>query len=250
MKELEINEKINIIVNGSNTIYQVASSEAMQENKNKNISIIDFGECEELLKKVYNIDYILVFQVDYFLNNSNNIVLKYEVYNPYTLEKMNLSVCKDMTINSYLPYYLSEDELDLYKDLDKLGYDLYNGNDSFYHELCTPYTTKNKTDILLSDRRKDYFKNIAFCEEGCTYKNYDYIYQKVQCECVIEEEMDENIDNVKFYGSLFFSTFLNLKNFSNIEIVKCYKLVFSKIGQFRNFGSYLFIFFAFIFFFL
>ena len=247
IKELELNENLNIVINGYNAIYQIISSEIMDENKNKNISIIDFGECEELLKKVFNLDYIIILQIDIFLNNSSNIVLKYEVYNPNTLEKIDLSICKDMNINTYLPYYLSDEEKELFIKLDNFGYDLFNGNGSFYRDLCTPFTTDKKTDITLLDRRRDYFKNITFCEEACTYKSYDYANEKVQCVCVIKELMNEKINNIKFYGSLFFTTFLNLKDFSNIEVIACYKLVFSKLGQIRNYGSYLFIFFIFFF---
>ena len=176
--------------------------------------------------------------------------MNYEVYNPNTLEKIDLSICNDLTINTYLPYSLSDEELDLYIKLDQLGYDLYNPNDSFYHDLCTPFTTDSKTDILLSDRRLDIFKNKTFCEEGCIYKHYNYLYEKVQCECSIKEKVEPNIDSIKFYGNLLFSAFFELKNFSNIEVIRCFKLVFSKLGQIKNFGSYLFIALIFIFFIL
>ena len=250
VKKLEINKNTNKVMNGRNSIYQVISSEMMEENKNKNLSIIDFGECEERLKQKFSIDYIIILQLDIFLDNSSNIILKYEVYNPNTLEKIDLSICNDLTINTYLPYSLSDEELDLYTKLDQLGYDLYNPNDSFYHDLCTPFTTDKKTDILLSDRRLDIFKNKTFCEEGCTYKHYDYLYEKVQCECNIKEKIEPNIDNIKFYGNLLFSSFFELKNFSNIEVIRCFKLVFSKLGQIKNLGSYLFIVLILIFFIL
>ena len=231
-------------------IYQIISSEIMEENRNKNISIIDFGECEERLKKKFNIDYIIVLQLDIISTNSKNIILYYEVYNPNTLEKIDLSICNDLTINAYLDYSLSDEELDLYIKLDQLGYDLFNPNDSFYHDLCTPFSTDNKTDILLSDRRIDIFKNKTFCEEGCIYKHYNYLYEKVQCECSIKEKIDPNIDHIQFYGNLLFSSFFELKNFSNIEVMRCFKLVFSKLGQIKNFRSYLFIALILIFFIL
>ena len=239
--KLEINENTNIVINGNNVVYQVISSEVMDENINKNITIIEFGECEEKLKKVFGIDYILILQMDIFLSTSTNIVMKYEVYNPYTLEKIDLSICNDMTINTYLPFSISNEDLELYIKLQELGYDLYNPNDSFYHDFCTPYTTDNKTDILLSDRRLDYYKNINFCEEGCTYKSYNYTNKKVECECQINNEINSNIDNIKFCSSLLLSTFFEIENFSNIKILKCFKLVFSKIGQIKNIGSYIFI---------
>ena len=239
--KLDVNENTNIVINGNNVVYQVISSEEMDDNLDKNISIIDFGECEEKLKKVFGIDYILILQIDIFVSTSTNIVMKYEVYNPYTLEKIDLSICNDMTINTYLPYAIPDEDLDLYVQLQELGYDLYNPNDSFYQDYCSPYATVNKTDVLLSDRRLDYYKNISFCEEGCTYKNYDYIYKKVQCECQINNELDDNIDNIKFYSNLFLATFFEIENFSNIQVLKCFKLVFSKIGQIKNIGSYIFI---------
>ena len=198
MTNLHISKDLNLVINGNNSIYQIISSEKMDDNKNRNVSIIELGECGEKLKKMYNIDYIIILKVDIFLTNSTNVVLKYEIYNPYTLEKIDLSICSGMLIDTYLPYSLSDEDLELFINLDKLGYDLFNPNDSFYHDICIPYTTFNKTDILLDDRRKDYFKNLSFCEENCTYKQYNYIYEKVQCECIIKkDEIKSNINNNK-----------------------------------------------------
>ena len=247
IKVIEINKNINVVINGNNVIYQIISSEKMDENNNKNISIIELGECGEIIKKKYNIDYIIILQCDIFDNNGTNIVLNYEIYDPNTLEKIDLSICSGMSIDTYLPYQLSDEDLELYIDLHKLGYDLFNPNDSFYHDICIPYTTFDKTDILLDDRRIDYFKNISFCEEGCTYKQYNYLNEKVQCECPIQKEFKYNIDNIKFYGNLLFISFFKIDNFSNIKVLKCFKLVFSKFGQTNNIGSYIFIFFIFIF---
>ena len=241
INKIEVNKKTNLVINGNNAIYQIISSEVMNDNINKNISIIDFGDCGEKIKYKYGIDYLLILQLDIFLDTSQNIIMKYEVFNPYTLEKIDLSICDEMTINTYLPYLIPEEDLDLYIKLQELGYDLYNPNDSFYHDICTPYTTSNKTDILLSDRRLDYYKNMTFCEEGCTYKNYNYTIKRVQCECNVNNEINSNIDNIKFYGNYFFSSFFQIENFSNIKILKCLKLVFSKLGQIKNIGSYIFI---------
>ena len=248
--EVDVNENTNIVINGNNIVYQITSSEAMDENINKNISYIDFGVCEEKIKKVFGIDYIIILKMDIFSTTSSNIIMKYEVYNPDTLEKIDLSICNDMTINTYLPYTIPDEDLDLFIKLQELGYDLYNPNDSFYNDFCTSYTTDNKTDVLLSDRRLDYFSNISFCEEGCTYKSYNYTNKKVQCECQVENEIDNNIDDVKFYGNLFVGNFFEIDNFSNIKVIKCFKLVFSKIGQIKNIGSYMFISLIFIYFIL
>ena len=234
MRQLDINKNINVVINGNNAVYQVISSEVMEENIDKNISIIDFGDCEKKLKDMLGIDYILILQIDVFLSTSTNIVLKYEVYNPNNLEKVDLSVCEDMTINTYLPYSISDEELELYINLKESGYNLFNPNDSFYQDSCTPYTSENNTDMVLSDRRIDLYKNISFCEEGCTYKDYDYVYKKVQCECPINNEIDNNINDINFMVNIIKSSFFEFDSYSNIKTLKCIKLVFSKLGQTKN----------------
>jgi len=203
IKKLEVNEKTNFVINGENSLFQIVSSEAMGDNKNKNISIIDFGACEELLKKKYGIDYILILQMDIFLSSSTNIVMKYEVYNPYTLEKIDLSICNNMKIDTYKPFPLAEDDLEFFKNLNDLGYDLLNPNDSFYKDICVKYTTESKTDILLTDRRNNYYKNYEFCEEGCSYIEYDFIGEKVHCECLIKRSIYiiSQVINKKFITS-------------------------------------------------
>ena len=246
--KLDLNKNINVVINGNNALYQLVSSEVIDENLDENISIIDLGECEQKLKSMFTIDYILIFQVDIFLSTSTNIVMKYELYNPYTLEKVNLSICENMKINTYSPYSITDEELELYKSLKETGYDLFNPNDSFYIDSCTPYKTQNNTDILLSDRRKDYYKNKSFCEEGCTYKDYDHIHKKVQCECIvnISNNIDNNIEGVNFLSNAILDSFNDFENYTNIKILKCIKIVFSKLGQTKNFGSYIIIIFILI----
>jgi hypothetical protein len=88
----------------------------------------------------------------------------------------------------------------------------------------------------------NYYQNKTFCEEGCTYKEYDYNQAKVKCECSIKTEFNKDIDNIKFYSNLLINTFFKIDHFSNIVVLKCYKLVFSKLGQDKNYGSCIFLF--------
>jgi hypothetical protein len=87
----------------------------------------------------------------------------------------------------------------------------------------------------------DYYKNNTYCEEGCVYIAYDYANRKVHCQCYVKTEIDNNIGNIKFYGNLILNNFFKFDRFSNVKILKCFKLVFSKIGQNKNFGSYILI---------
>ena len=240
LEKIDISKNTSLIIKGENVFYQIISS-VMEQNMNKDISVIDFIQCEKILKYKYGIDYILILKMDIYSSNSTNIVLKYEAYDPYNLTKLNLSLCDDVKINVYLPYILSGEDLDIYEQFNQLGHDLFNPNDSFYQDICLPFTSDDNTDILLYDRKMDYYKNNTYCEEGCVYIEYDYDNRKVHCQCEVKTEIDNNIENIKFYGNMFLNNFFKFDSFSNVKILKCFKLVFSKIGQKNNFGSYTFI---------
>ena len=110
---LQINENTNLIIKGSNVFYQIISSKTMNQNINKDISMIDFEKCENKLKYKYGVDYILILKIDIHLSNSNNIVLKYEAYDPHTLKILGLQICENVKIdfsslyNSFTWYFNS-----------------------------------------------------------------------------------------------------------------------------------------------
>ena len=48
------------------------------------------------------------------------------------------------------------------------GYNALDTNSPFYHDICTPFTNENGNDVLIDDRRKDYYnETFNLCEEGC-----------------------------------------------------------------------------------
>ena len=239
IKNANIDSNTNILIEGENIVYQIISSQNMNDNNNNNLSIIDFGDCENILKEENNIDYLIILKIDIKVNINSPNILNYEIYNPKSLEKLNLSLCRNVTINTYINFYPSKEALDKIIKLNESGFDLYNINDSFYQDLCTPFTSDDGTDILLSDRKNDFYENISLCETGCTYLKYDYITQRVKCECPVKNEID--INEKKEDKDNFFSNFIDEDTFSNIKVLKCFKLVFSKKGHSNNIGSYIFL---------
>ena len=240
LNNTNITKDTNIVIHGNNVAYQIISSDNMNINKKSNISIIEFGECEKKLKDYYDIDNLIIFKMDLKLNNTPPTIINYEVYNPKNLTKLDLSICENMKITIYSPYTPSKESLNKIIQLNEYGYDLYNPNDAFYQDICSPFTSENETDILLSDRKSDFFENISLCEDSCTYNGYDYTLEKAECECSIKCSIDLSENKIVSKETNFFSNF-DLSSFSNIKILKCYNLVFSKIGQKNNKGSYVFI---------
>ena len=239
IKEENITSEINLIIEGTNTIYQIISSEKMNENENTNISIIDLGDCEKKLKSEYVLDYLLIMKIDTKLDSNTAVILNYEIYDPYTNQKLNLSICSDIKINTYSSYYPSEDSMDKINQLQEYGYDLYNIEDPFYQDICASFTSENGTDILLSDRKSDFYENVSLCENDCVYKGYNIDSNRVKCECNIKQEItiEENNNN----DDNLFQYMLSGSSFSNLKVLKCYNLVFSIDGIQNNKGSIIFI---------
>ena len=192
-----------IIEGDNNYIYELTNT--FNDNNNNSqydLSTIDLGECENILKRENEIDQnipLILLKLEKTGEVASNRNIQFEVYHPITKKKLDISVCDQ--IDFYIPVNLDKKTLDLYLDLQNYGYDLFNPNDSFYQDVCAYYTTENGTDVLLSDRKKYFFNDT---ETSCQ-KGYDVL------------------------------------RFSNVRILKCYKLVFSFEGENGNYGSILMI---------
>ena len=156
----------DVIIDGNNIIYEVTTTSA--NNDHQNISLIDFGECEKLLKKKHNIDYLLVFKMDVKLNETYPTYVEYEVYSPESKTKLDLSICEDTQIDIYVPLNLDNNTIDLYNSMSKNGIDILDQNDSFYNDICLPFTSDDGTDMTLNDRQDTFYNDsIPLCENNC-----------------------------------------------------------------------------------
>ena len=245
IKKKDILSAEDIVLISDKTTYVVTLSN--KYNKSANYSNIDLGDCENILKKKYNINKnlsLIMLEVNYFVGN--NIGVQYEVYHPITKEKLDLSYCKNTKIIINAPIYLENYTVSLYNILSEQNYDLFNPNNSFYNDLCAVFTTENDTDILLSDRKQDYYNNsLELCEENCEYEKYDSENQKVQCSCDVKNGITDE-KNIIFQINNLRESFFDFDSFSNIKIIKCYKVVFSADGLKKNIGSYILLIIIFI----
>ena len=158
------------------------------------------------------------------------------------MNKLNLSVCSDSQISINVPVNLDESLEITVKSLSDSGYNLFNEDDSFYNDICSPYTNVNGTDMLLSDRKKDIYSNIensSICQAECELESYNSTNKKAKCNCdvvtdsVITSFKVDNLFNKKKIAKSFYNT---LKN-SNFLVLKCYKLVFDFSLFFKNYGQ-------------
>ncbi len=231
-------DKNDYILQDNDAIYQITSSDNQNNNEYNNISSILLGDCEQKLKDHYKIDKdepLIIFKIDIKEEGLKIPIIEYEIYNPYNLEKLELDVCKDIKINISIPVSIDEDSL--FK---------YNSSDEYYNDICYSYTTENDTDITVKDRQNEYKENnMSLCESNCDYTYYNSTTKKAICNCKVKNNIG-SVSAIKQSKDLLLTSFSNLKNSINLEIMKCYKTLFTKEGLMKNFGSYILLFILFI----
>jgi hypothetical protein len=227
------NEKDNILLDYNNIKYEIVTTNNTY-GKYQNVSIIKLGECENKLKNKYNIsknESLIIFKTDIYKEGLLIPIVEYEIFDEKNKTQLELKVCKDTKIELLLPCII--DENNLYK---------YNSSSEYYNDKCYSYSTKEGTDIIISDRRNEYIdNNMSLCEEDCEYKGYDSKNKKSICECEIKLKFPL-ISEIKINKDKLLNNFKNINDICNLKIMECYKVFFTKEGFIKNIGSYILLF--------
>ena len=241
IKEIILNqnmgENVNIIIEGNLIKCQISTIKNIKNNNNNDISKIDFNECETKIKKKYEINYIIILKMDILINNITKV--KYDLYNPNNKEKkIDLSiVCDNDKIQVYTPLQATDEYIEDYKKISEQGYNILDSNDRFYNDICSQFTSEDNTDMILLDRKKNYYNiDLTQCEEGCSFKNVDIEQKQLQCQCPIKNYFE--ISKSEFDRKDFINSFYKVRKYSNLKVVKCYELIFSEKGQYMNYGGF------------
>ena len=205
-----------------------------------NSTHINFNKCEKLLRDALNISSsrIITFLQMEIKNNKDKSLVNQVEYQVYDDKKtlLDLSLCKDIDIE--INYAIKENSLDIKSitEFNNKGIDVFNINDSFFNDICHPYSDSNN-DIVLEDRIKDIYQNYSLCDDGCSYNGLDLINKTISCNCKVKTNMslNESIISLKQFNEI--------KIESNFGLIKCYELVFSLNGKSKNIGFWIFLFF-------
>ena len=74
--------------------------------------------------------------------------------------------------------------------------------------------------MIVSDRRKDFYINVSFCSDGCTYEGVNFTTNKVKCNCDPVDDANSAESNFDSFGSSLFES-------TNLILFTCYKQVFA-----------------------
>ena len=227
----ENNEDFYIKVD--DVIFQITTTDNQNNKEYNNISNIQLGECEDELKRIYNIsknESLIILKIDYFMPGLLIPVIGYEVFHPKNKSKLDLSYCEDFLINYNIPVSIDEDNIDK-----------YDPNSDYYNDECSTYTTEDGTDIILNDRKIEYNENnLSLCENNCTFTEYDKNTKKSICMCEIKSKIysiSEIIQNKEAISNNF--NIASDSTSSSVNTMKCFNTLFSRYGLLKNLGNYI-----------
>ena len=220
-------------------LYQITTSDNQKNNEYNNVSTIILGECENILKKEYNISdnqSLIILKIDYYKQDNLVPIIRYDIFHPITKEKLNLTYCDNELINFNIPVKI--DENNVFK---------YDPKNEYYTDDCQPYTTVNGTDILLNDRHDEFNNNnMSLCENYCTFKGYEEKTKKAQCECEMKYKQIV-ISELVNKSNLLSYNFTSKDESSNMITMKCTNILFTKEGIAKNIANYILLFVIFLF---
>ena len=213
----------------------ITSTENQRNNRDKNVTSINLGECENKLKTKYNISstaQLYILKIDIEQEGMELPKIEYEVYYPLynsSLVKLDLDVCNDTKIVIIYPSYMTG-------NLDQL-----NASSGFFNDICYTYTSENGTDMSLTERQNNFVENNKTkCEENCEFIEYDELKNKVVCSCIIKLNLPF-IKEIYFDKEKLYEKFVNINNIGNFKLLECYDVLFTKEGISNNIGCFIII---------
>ena len=225
-------KKEDLIIKDIDIVYQITSPENQMNNQNEDRANIILGECENILRNNYNMsenESLIIFKIDLYEEGLLIPTVNYEIYNLKTKQKLNLSLCDETKIKIFFPTNADQNNLEK-----------YNPNSDYYNDICYSYS-ENGIDMTSTDRKNNFGnKNLSLCEFNCKYTGYNSKINKSECECQIKIKLPL-ISNIVINKDKLFK-FRDIKNSTNIKILKCYYIVFTKNGLKFNIGSYILLF--------
>ena len=223
-------------------VLQIISLDTQSREANSNVSYVSIGNCEKILKSVYNIpesESLIMSKSDYKTEDKYKTSILFNLYHPITKEKLNMSYCEKINMQIDIPTNLENKTQNIYNSLDESGYNLFDSEDDFYNDECSTYTSEDGTDMILSDRQNliySQYGNISFCQSGCTFKSYNKNLKTVQCDCDVKSISSETDTDELFNTEELKKSFVNTILNSNFIVLRCIKLAFTFTKNFTNKG--------------
>jgi hypothetical protein len=176
--------------------YQIITSNYQNGNDNDQISTVKLGECEENLKKFYNInqnDPLIIFKFDYYKQGLLVPIIEYEVYDNKR-NILNLNICKNIGIEISVPLLTEKEEEACVQLCDEECVHIgYSSDKKKYICKCE---VKESLTIITGIEPQSWNKEGIF-KEYCELKNGNVNMDKNQIiETLKQEFVNGNLDKL------------------------------------------------------
>ena len=220
-----------------NETYQVTN--LSDKNLYDNLTYINIQDCENRLRLNKSIDpkeELMLLKIEYS-SYFKIPIIEYVFFNR-NMSSLDISACYCITFIYSIPVNTNDlnfiNESTIYK---------YNPDSEYNNDLCFQFTTEYNTDITLFDRRKEFNdNNLSLCESNCKFIEYEN--NRVKCECPVKNKNEFNQFLNKSETEKMNSIFRfhnNKEQSTNLAILKCFKMLFSKFGFSDNYPSIIYI---------
>ena len=210
------------------------TTQNQKSNINKNMSTIDLGECETLIRNYYNIsinETLYMKKIDIALEGMKTKKVQYDVYCKLfgdNLIKLNLTVCEKSKVSIYIPIKVTEEQSSLQGSELQTFIDKLNSSSGYYNDICYTTTSEDGTDIPLNTRKIKYKDgNMIVCQEDCDFTKFDAQIFKAECSCKVKQT-SSSIADMHINKDKLFENFKDIKNFANFNFLVCHNKLFKK----------------------
>ena len=186
---------------------------------------------------------LLLFKVDIKRDDTISTQVEYQFYNSIPnkiYQKKNLKelISENLETKLILPLSWSEEQLKKMNELEDIKI-AFDSSHKFYLDVCYKFTNSENEDVYLEDRKKEYYMDVPFCEEKCSFDGFvEHDIFKAICTCNFKENPD-NFNNVKFKSQEKNKKFEEVFIGPNIQSIKCafHSSINKTLG--KNAGIYL-----------
>ena len=219
------------------------TTQNQKSNINKNMSTIDLGECETLIRNYYNIsinETLYMKKIDIVLEGMKTKKVQYDVYCKLfgdNLIKLNLTVCEKSKVSIYIPIKVTEEQSSLQGSELQTFIDKLNSSSGYYNDICYTTTSEYGTDISLNTRKIKYKDgNMIVCQEDCDFTKFDAQTFKAECSCKVKQTSssiaDMHINKDKLFNKKGFIKNIGCYLISSIILVHILIIIFFRLKQF------------------
>ena len=228
-----------------NDIYTIGfykNSECLSETS---FPKIDFGNCYKKIQTILKINKKLIIGIiNKKTDNPNHPkVSTYTIIDPDTGVSLSIeTLCQNDVINvkENIESLLANSNNDINSILFLMEQkvDVFNLSSPFYTDICFYFDSPYNKDISLQDRIKMIYPNITLCDPGCETKGVDPNTNEAICECKLKKIFDQDFLGSEILIESQFSEITNIISETNLNIIRCYKRIFSLKNLAKCYGGF------------